>query len=328
MGSEITSKIDQLGFGVEKSPSTPKLSKIAGLISAPVTPFKENGDVNYEMVAPYVDHLVEFGISNVFLTGTLGEGMHLTVSERKKLIEEWMKHGRSKLETMIVHIGTANIRDSQELARHAQEIGADAFACVGPSYFKPPTLEDYVSYMAEVASAAPKLPFLLYDIDFITGIKFNTAKFFNLAKDRIPNLVGCKHTSPVFPYMHSILRDHGDRYQVLLGSDETFLEALSIGIESTIMSSFLGNILNRVKKSFDEGDLATARKEQGRAILVSELREKNGLIGPNASKVPLKILGLDMGHPRLPLSPHTQTQIDAFKKDLESAGFFEWGMSK
>jgi len=298
---------------------------IQGLITAPVTPFKDNGDVNLAMIKPYVDHLVEFGVPNVFLTGTTGEGTHMTVSERKVVVEEWIKHGRGKLSSIIVHIGTANLRDSQELARHAAEVGADAFACVSPSYFKPDTQEELVSYMAAVASAAPALPFLLYDIDFITGIKLNTNAFFHLAKDRIPNLVGCKHTSPHLSMMHSILNDHGERFHVLMGTDEIFLEGLAIGLQTSIMSSFLGHVLNRIKTAFVKGDMAAARLEQGRAVKCCNIRDKYGLKPPTASKVPLKILGLDMGQPRLPLGPVPDETVEAYKKDLEAIGYFDWG---
>src|SRR6218665_1743541 len=92
--------------------------------------------------------------------------------------------------------------------------------------------------------------------------------FFRLAKPRIPTLRGLKHTSPSFPSMNTLLMRHSDS-QVFLGSDEVYLEALSIGIDVTICNSYLGHVLNRLKNAFDRGDIATARLEQvGHIILV------------------------------------------------------------
>jgi len=302
--------------------------KCKGIVSAPCAAFKENGDVNLDVIPAYVDHLLQFGIHNVFLTGTTGEALSLTVAERKASVEAWMKHGRKKLSTMIVQIGCANLRDSQELARHAQDVGADAFACVAPTYFKPPTLECYVSYMAEVASAAPDLPFLLYDIDFVTGIHFNTADFFNLAAPRISNLAGIKHTSPVFPSMDNILHDHDHKFIVMIGTNEMYLQALSIGIDVPICHSHYGVVLNNLKAAFDRGDMAGARKQQGHALALAKLNAKHGLSYATVASVPLKALGLDMGQPRLPMAPYTDEKVQAYKKDLEEMGFFDWGVKK
>jgi N-acetylneuraminate lyase len=299
--------------------------KIVGLISAPATPFDENGDLAVDKIEQYVQHLVDFSVENAFITGSVGEGLHMTPEERKTVMQAWVKYGKGKLQAVIAHVGGGNLRESIQIAKYAQEAGVNAVACVGPTYFKPERLEDYVEYMRQVAAATPDLPFYLYDIDFITGIKYDTNDFFHAAKDKIPNLRGVKHTSPNFTYMHNILVDHGDRFQVMLGSDELYLEGLSIGIETTVMTSYHGHILKRCKQAFDRGDMETARKEQGQVIKLCQIRNKYGLWGPNATKGPLKVFGMDLGQPRCPLAPHSERTVTDFKKDLESSGFFEWG---
>jgi len=85
--------------------------------------------------------------------------------------------------------------------------------------------------------------------------------FFTLAKNKIPTLRGLKHTSPSFPSMNTLLASHPG-YEVFLGSDETYLEALALGMEVTIFNSYLGHVLRRLKEAFDKGDLQTARNEQ------------------------------------------------------------------
>lgn len=300
---------------------------VQGLMCPPCTPFLENGDVNYDIIKRYVDHHVDFGVLNLFVTGTTGEGNSLTQSERKKVAEAWITAGKDRLKTILIHVGTGNLRDSQELAKHAQDIGADAISCVSPTYYKPETIDDYVSYMAQVAAAAPRLPFYLYDIDFITGLQFSMDEFFRLAKPRIPTLRGLKHTSPSFPSMNTLLMRHSDS-QVFLGSDEVYLEALSIGIDVTICNSYLGHVLNRLKNAFDRGDIAAARLEQNRAIEVCNIRRKYGLSFPGGTKTILRAIGLDVGQPRSPLSPVSEATVDKVRKDLKAIGFFEWGLAK
>jgi len=184
-----------------------------------------------------------------------------------------------------------------------------------------------VEYMAQVANAAPSLPFYLYDIDFVTGVEFSMDDFFAIAKDRIPTLRGLKHTSPSFPSMNTLLIKHPG-YEVFLGSNEMYLEALAIGMDITICDSFLGHVLTRLKEAFDKGDLATARLEQNRAIAVCSVKAKYGLSFPGRAKATLRAIGLDVGNPRLPLSPIPESTISAIKEDLREMGFFDWGLTK
>lgn len=86
--------------------------------------------------------------------------------------------------------------------------------------------------------------------------------FFETALPRIPNLRGVKHTSPSFPSMHMLLAKFGSRVDVVLGSDETYLEGLAIGIEGAIIQSYDGLVLQRVKQAFSRGDLTSARQDQ------------------------------------------------------------------
>jgi len=301
--------------------------RVKGLMCPPVTPFTEAGEVDYDVIDQYVQHHVDFGVLNVFLTGTTGEGNSLSTEERKKVVEVWMKAGKGRLASIIVHVGAGNIKDSQDLARHAAQVGAHGISCVCPTYHKPQTVVDYVNYMQQVAGVAPDLPFYLYDIDFVTGVQFSMDDFFALAKDRIPTLRGLKHTSPSFPSMNSLLTKY-PHYEVFLGSDESYLEALAIGMDITICSSFLGHVLARLKEAFDRGDMATARLEQRRAVEVVSIKKRRGLSFPGGTKAILRAIGLEVGSPRLPLSPVPDSTVNAIRDELREIGFFDWALHK
>jgi len=184
-----------------------------------------------------------------------------------------------------------------------------------------------VSYMQQVAAAAPATPFYLYDIDFVTGVTYVNDDFFTKAKPLIPTLRGLKHTSPNFPSMNTLLIKHPG-YEVFLGCNETFLQGLAMGIEITICSSFLGHVLNRLKDAFDRGDIPSARVEQARAIEVCRLKKKYNISYPGFTKAVLRALGLEVGSPRLPLVPVSDEIVKGVYQDLVDIGFFEWGVKK
>lgn len=249
----------------------------------------------------------------------------MTVEERKTMAEAWMKAGKGKLAGIVVHIGAGTLRDSQELARHAQKIGANAIACLCPTCNKPQTLEDHVEYMCQVAAEAPDTPFYLYDNIIVTGVKLNVDDFFTIGLTQIPTLCGVKHTSPCFVSMHTVQQNHGHRIQVLVGSEELFIEALTLGINVTVMNSVNAKILRRIKAAMDKGDRKTAFIEQGRVIAVDGMVAKHKLSIPGAPKSMLRALGLAVGSPRLPLSPVTESQVESVRRGLEELGYFDWG---
>ncbi|XP_013386009.1 N-acetylneuraminate lyase isoform X2 [Lingula anatina] len=194
--------------------------KVEGLVTAPFTPFKGNGDINFEMFQSYADYLVSMEISAVFVNGSTGEGLSLTVEERKQTLEAWVKAVKNRM-TIIAHVGALNIKDCQALSQHAQAAGADAIASMASLYYKPATEEDLVAYMKEVAAAAPKLPFYYYDIDFMTGVNLNNAKFLRLAAPAIPTLKGAKVSSRSLQGIADCLTEiQGTKMQIMMGSDE------------------------------------------------------------------------------------------------------------
>ena len=104
-----------------------------------------------------------------FVCGTTGEGQSLTSDERRQVAARWCaaapKHFR-----VIVHVGHASLAEAKALAAHAAQIGAAAVAATPPYFYKPRTAEDVAACCAEIAAAAPGLPFYYYHFPDITGI--------------------------------------------------------------------------------------------------------------------------------------------------------------
>ena len=131
---------------------------LQGLIAAPFTPLKADGTLNLDQVGRYAEHLAGSGVTGAFIGGTTGEGASLSTEERRLLAVQWQRT-RPKGLKLIVHVGHQSLIDSRALAAHAQEIGADAIGALAPSFFRPGNVAELVACCAQIASAAPALPF-------------------------------------------------------------------------------------------------------------------------------------------------------------------------
>ncbi|VDH89037.1 N-acetylneuraminate lyase [Mytilus galloprovincialis] len=294
--------------------------RVKGCVCAPFTLLKDDGEINFDGFEDYAKYLVSQKFTYLFVNGTLAEGLSLTLEERKQTAEAWVKVAKGRF-GIILHIGTNNYKDSQELA--CRKIGVDAIACFAPSFYKPDSLETLVEYISKVASAAPNTPFFYYCINFFTGVYLNDAKFLELAESKIPNLVGLKHSSRELPNAHRCMMVNPKKFQVMIGSDVQLLTSLSLGIEVPVIASFLGQLFDNMKTAFDKVDMKTASKYQCQAQEINTIRSEFGA-GINVAKAMFNIVsGLNAGPVRLPLTDLSQEQKQKLKEKIDSTGIFK-----
>ena len=152
-----------------------------------------DGSIHLDTIDQQAELLAANGVAGAFVCGSTGEWPSLTLPERMQIAERWMAGAPDTLR-VIVHAGHLCINDCKTLAAHAQQIGAFAIGAVAPCYFKPATLDDLVDFCAEIAAAAPELPFYYYHIPVLTGVTFPMAEFLEAGAERIPTLAGLKFT--------------------------------------------------------------------------------------------------------------------------------------
>lgn len=296
--------------------------KIEGLIAAAFTPFYEDGSINKEMIPVLVNKLVKEGVKGIFVCGSNGEGPNMTLEERKLVAEEFVKAAAGRL-LIIVHVGHSCIADARSLAAHAAEIGADAVASVAAFYFKPGSVQTLVSCMADIASAAPKLPFYYYHIPHLTGVGMDMREFLELAGDVIPNLAGIKYTATTLQEYQSCLNFEGGRYDILYGVDELLLPALAVGAKAAIGSTytFAAPLYHATMEAFRKGDMKAARESHAYMVEVIRVLLKYPPIP--GQKAIMKMMGWDLGPCRLPLTTLSQESYDEFYNQLAELSFFE-----
>lgn len=298
-----------------------KIKKIEGLISAAFTPFHADGSLNMEMIPGIVNKLVDDGVKGVFVCGSNGEGPNMTSNERMEVAESFVKASNGRL-TTIIHVGHSSIAEARILAAHAAEIGADAISSVAAFYFKPTSVNNLATSMAQIASAAPQLPFYYYHIPHLTGVKMDMVEFLNIAGPIIPNLAGIKYTAPTIDEFQNCLAFDKGRYDILFGLDELLLPALVAGAKGAIGSTytFAAPVYLKTIALFRQGNLEAACKNHGQMTELIRILLKYPPIP--GQKAIMKMLGWNVGPCRQPLESLDAKNYENFKKQLEKLPVF------
>lgn len=296
---------------------------LSGLIPATFTPLNTDGSLNLGLIEPMVDFLISQKLTGLYVCGSTGEGVSLSTAERKAVAAAFVKATRGRV-PVILQVGHTSLVEAQELAAHAQEIGADAISAVPPFYFKPPTLDANVRCMAQIAGAAPDLPFYYYHIPQMTGVQVDVASLLAAGSRVIPNLVGAKYSIHDVYNVQAAAELENGRFNLLFGSDEMLLSGLAAGAQGAVGTTynFAAPVFNRIVDAFAANDIATAQMHQGQMVQMIRLIAGHG--GLPAFKAVMKFLGFDCGPIRLPLQTLTPQKEEELKADLTRLGFFGW----
>ncbi|XP_027038163.1 N-acetylneuraminate lyase-like isoform X1 [Pocillopora damicornis] len=300
------------------------MTRIKGLIAATLTPFDDGGELNLSVIEVYAQHLQNENVKGLFVAGTTGESTLLTVEERKILAEKWIEVGKDRFEHIIIHVGTSNLKDSQELARHSENNRATAIALMATSFFTPKSVDDLVEYVRLVADCAPNTPLFYYHIPAWTHIPFLMEDFLKAAIPKIPTLAGVKFTSGDMFDLGRCLILEDQRFSIMFGGDEILISALAMGACASVGGTynFAGKLHFRIMDAFDKGDMETARSEQYRSQAMVKLYCKYGGHA-GVGKAIMRFLGLDLGPARSPLSL-SESQEAQLRDELGNIGFFTW----
>jgi N-acetylneuraminate lyase len=274
-----------------------------------------DGSLNLELIPSYARHLVASGVRGVFVAGTSGEGQSLSLDERFAVAEAWAHVAeRPKLE-LIVHVGHNAQADAKRLAAHAQSIGADRIAMHTSTWFKRQTIDGMIEFSAAVAAAAPKLPFYLYDIPFITGVELSSVEFLKQAQRCIPTLAGLKYTNPDCVTVQECIQLNGGAFDVLWGTDEALLVGATLGASGAVGTAYnyAAPLFLRMLEAVEAGDWITARAEQARVVAMVRLCGKYTILA--AFKFAMSLTGIDCG----PVRPPVGNLSDDQKRELRAA---------
>lgn len=290
------------------------------LVSAPFTPMHATGEIALEKIGPMAQLLKRQGVDGVFVCGTTGEGMSLTLDERMRLAEAW-RAATDGLE-LIVHVGHTCPTDAQTLATHARQIGVNGIASIGPCFFEAGNASTLSSFCAQIATAAPEVPFYYYHMPSIARVsKVQASDALIHMSEEIPNFAGIKFTHEDLDDYRLCLELAGERWEVFFGRDELLLDALCAGATCAVGSTynFATSLYRDIIQAHAEGDLELATQLQNLATSAINVIASYG--GMPAFKAMMTSVGFDCGSLRLPLASLAQPQVDSMMARLEEMGY-------
>jgi dihydrodipicolinate synthase/N-acetylneuraminate lyase len=166
------------------------MERLRGAFAASVTPLRANGtELDDDAFGPLVDFFAREGLDGLLALGTAGEGILLSVDERRRVADLFLQAADNRLQ-VAVHCGAQTTADTVVLAAHAAELGADAVVVIGPPYFRLDEKAQYAHLFAAAAACAP-LPFYVYEFAATTGYAIAPAVLERL-RDDASNVVGLK----------------------------------------------------------------------------------------------------------------------------------------
>lgn len=236
------------------------LDKYKGVIPAFYACYDEEGNISPEGVKALTRHFVEKGVKGVYVNGSSGECIYQSVEDKKTVLENVMEIAKGKL-TVIAHVACNNTKDSMELARHAESVGADAIAAIPPIYFRLPE-HAIAQYWNDISSAAPDTDFIIYNIPQLAGVALTMNLFAEMRKN--PNVIGVKNSSMPVQDIQMFKTAAGDDYVIFNGPDEQFISGRVIGAEGAIGGTYgaMPELFLKMDEYVKAGELLKAKEIQ------------------------------------------------------------------
>lgn len=277
-------------------PSNPLFGKI---LTAMVTPFKENGEVDYELAIKLSNHLCENGSDGIVLCGTTGESPTLSWAEQHNMFVA-VKGSLNSRSKVIVGTGSNCTSEAVEATKKAYEFGADGALVVVPYYNKPPQ-EGLYNHFSSIATEASDLPLMLYNIPGRTGCNLLPTTVNKLMD--FPNILSIKAASGRIEEVTELRAACGSKLSIYSGDDSLLLPMLSVGAVGvvSVASHIVGLQLKMMIESFQKGEVSIALDihEKLQPFFKSLFETTN----PIPIKAALELKGWQVGSPRNPLTP-------------------------
>ncbi|MAG41307.1 MAG: 4-hydroxy-tetrahydrodipicolinate synthase [Erythrobacteraceae bacterium] len=283
-----------------------------GVITALTTPFKSNGEVDYQGLESNVQHQIDNGINGLLALGTTGETPTLTIEEQQKVVEAVMGLAKGKV-PVIVGTGSNSTAHTIEMTKKAQEWGADAALIVTPYYNKPTNKGLYEHFKA--VSDAVSIPIVVYNIAGRTGKNIDTPTMKKIAQ--LENVECIKEASGDINQMGDVINEI-PKVKVMSGDDSMTLPLMCLG--GTGVISVVSNLVpERVVAMVDAAladNLEEARKIHFELLPLFDVAfiETN----PIPIKAAMTMKGLAGGSYRLPMCEMEPENKEKLKQVLES----------
>ncbi len=272
------------------------MSSLGRLLTAMITPFDENGNIDYQQARKLAKGLVESGTDGLVIGGTTGEAPSMSDDEKIRLFAE-IKEEVGNTASVIAGTTDNNYRKSVELSKEAENVGADALLLTVPAYNKPPQEGLYQNFKG--ISEATSLPGLLYNVPSRTSLNMDVETTLRLAE--IDSIVGVKEASSDYGQITNIIDRAPDGFNVWSGNDDETFPIMCVGGYGvvSVASNLYGNQIKTMMGLILEGNIESAASEHKRLLPI--FKALFWVTNPIPVKYAVNRAGFNAGNNRLPL---------------------------
>ena len=293
------------------------MSIFEGVATALITPFCQDGSVNYAKLEELINKQIDDGVDGLVICGTTGESATLTEKEHMDVIRESVKFVNGRV-PVIAGTGSNCTQTAIEMSKEAEEYGADGLLLVSP-YYNKATAEGLYEHFADTANAV-KIPVILYNIAGRTGINIEPETIYKLARD-VKNIVAVKEASGNISQIAKIAALTKDLdFDIYSGNDDQVVALCAMGGRGVISvaSHIIPKQMHDMVISFRAGDTKKALDIQNKYLsLINTLFID---VNPIPVKEAMNLLGYEVGGFRKPLTPMSDVHRDILKNELVKAG--------
>ncbi len=291
------------------------MAEFGKVMTAMVTPFKPNLEVDYDKAGKLAQLLADTGSDSIVVAGTTGESPTLSFREKLDLFRVVLDAVEDKAK-VIAGTGGNSTASSIELTRSAEEIGVHGIMLVVPYYNKPPQ-DGLIAHFKAIAGAT-RLPVILYNIPGRTGINMTPETIETLSQ--VENIAGVKEASGNLAQVTDIRRRTPPSFKIYSGDDTLTLPIMAVGGEGiiSVASHVVGKEISAMVSAFKDGNVKAA--EELNCRLFPLFRALFVTTNPIPVKLALRLTGFDAGGVRPPLVEAGEREAGIVEKALKDMG--------
>ena len=292
------------------------MSIFTGAGVAIITPFNEDGTVNYDAFGEIIEAQIKGGSDAIIVCGTTGESSTMNDEEHIAVIKYCVDKVAKRV-PVIAGSGSNCTREAVNISREAERVGADGLLCVTP-YYNKCTQEGLYQYYKAISDAV-NIPIIMYNVPSRTGTTIQPETAVRIAKE-VKNVVAIKEASGNISAVAKLASLAEGCIDIYSGNDDQVLPILSLGGKGVISvwSHVAPKKVHDMVMAFLNGDIATAQKLQLEAIdVIGALFSE---VNPIPVKAATNMLGFNAGPVRAPLTELSDKNKEVLKKSLKEYG--------
>ena len=281
-----------------------------------VTPFYENGEVNYDKLAEILEMQIENKTDSIIICGTTGEASTLTHEEHIEVIRFTIEKVNKRI-PVVAGTGSNCTKTAIYLSQEAEKAGADGLLVVTP-YYNKATQNGLKQHFTAIADSV-KIPIILYNIQGRTGVNLQPETIAELYKN-VENIVGVKEASGNISQVAKIMQLTDGKIDLYSGNDDQIVPIMSLGGRGVIsvLSNIAPEYTHDICAKYLEGDVEASCRMQLNAIpLIDQLFCE---VNPIPVKAAMNLMGLGVGPLRMPLTEMEAAHKVNLEREMKALG--------